>query len=127
MSRNRKSQPAAVRFGPVLKAMLLFLVIGGSGVGYVWQKDQIYELAQQKKRDENRLEELRRQNKLRNDLLTHLSSLPVLAARVQELDLGLVPAQPEQILRLVESAPGQSVISAEREYAQGRVPVMAGR
>jgi len=41
MARNRKSQSAAIRFGPALKAFLLCLLIGGSGIGYVWQKDQI--------------------------------------------------------------------------------------
>jgi hypothetical protein len=41
MARNRKNQSAAMRFGPVLKALLLCLLIGGSGIGYVWQKDQI--------------------------------------------------------------------------------------
>ena len=47
MARNRKYQSAAIRFGPTLKALLLCLLIGGSGVGYVWQKDQIYQLGQQ--------------------------------------------------------------------------------
>jgi hypothetical protein len=41
MAKNRKYQSAAVRFGPALKAFLLCAVIGGSGVGYVWQKSQI--------------------------------------------------------------------------------------
>ena len=44
MARNRKYQSAAIRFGPALKALLLCLLIGGSGVGYVWQKDQIIRL-----------------------------------------------------------------------------------
>ena len=44
MARNRKYQSAANRFGPALKAFLLCLLIGGPGVGYVWQKDQISQL-----------------------------------------------------------------------------------
>ena len=47
MARNRKYQSAASRFGPALKAFLLCLLIGGSGIGYVWQKDQISQLGQQ--------------------------------------------------------------------------------
>ena len=71
MARNRKYQSAAIRFGPALKAFLLCLLIGGSGVGYVWQKDQIYELGQQIKKRELRLAELEDQNeKLRKQLAT---------------------------------------------------------
>ena len=47
MARNRKYQSAAIRFGPALKALLLCLLIGRAGVGYVWQKSQIYELGRQ--------------------------------------------------------------------------------
>ena len=41
MARNRKNQSAVVRFGPAVKALLLCLFIGGSGVGYVWQQNQL--------------------------------------------------------------------------------------
>ncbi len=58
MARNRKYQSAATRFGPALKAFLLCLLIGGSGVGYVWQKDQLTQLGQQIKKREERLQEL---------------------------------------------------------------------
>ena len=55
MAKNRKYESAAIRFGPALKAFLLCLLIGGSGVGYVWQKNQIYELGRQFKQQERRL------------------------------------------------------------------------
>ena len=55
MAKNRKYQSAALRYGPAFKAFLLCLLIGGSGVGYVWQKNQIYELGQQIKKRELRL------------------------------------------------------------------------
>lgn len=102
MTRNRKRQSAEIRFGPALMALALCLFIGGSGVGYVWQKNQIHALGRQIKQREIRLEELRRQNKSRADQLAHLRSPRFLDARVKELNLGLVPAKPEQILRLVE-------------------------
>ena len=71
MARNRKYQSAAIRFGPALKAFLLCLLIGGSGVGYVWQKDQISQLGQQIKKRELRLADLENQNeKLRKQLAT---------------------------------------------------------
>ena len=71
MARNRKYQSAANRFGPALKAFLLCLLIGGSGVGDVWQKDQISQLGQQIKKRELRLADLENQSeKLRKQLAT---------------------------------------------------------
>ena len=52
MAKNRKHQSAAIRFGPALKAFLLCVLIGGSAVGYVWQKSQIEQLGDQIKQRE---------------------------------------------------------------------------
>ena len=69
MARNRKYQSAAIRFGPALKAFLLCLLLGGSGLGYVWLKDQISRLGRQIKQSELRLDELQYQSdKLRKQL-----------------------------------------------------------
>src|SRR3954467_1391310 len=62
MSRNRKHQTAAVRFGPALKALALCLFMGGSGVGYVWQKEQINVLGEKLHKSEVLHEQLHRQN-----------------------------------------------------------------
>ena len=62
MARNRKYRSAAIRFGPALKALLLCLLIGGSGVGYVWQKSQIDRLGRQIKTRENALGRAQEQN-----------------------------------------------------------------
>ena len=71
MARNRKSQSAAARFGPALKAFLLCAMIGGSGIGYVWQQDQIDRLGKQMKSREIRLGQLEDQNdKLSKQLAT---------------------------------------------------------
>ena len=58
MARNRKYQSAAIRFGPPLKVFLFCSLIGGSALGYVWQKDQISQLGRQINRYEVRLDEL---------------------------------------------------------------------
>jgi len=63
MARNRKYRSAVVRFGPALKAFVLCLIIGGTGVGYVWQKNQIYELGKQIRLREQRLNLLAKQNR----------------------------------------------------------------
>ena len=102
MARNRKHESAAIRFGPTLKALLLCLLIGGAGVGYVWQKDQIYQLSRQIKQREVRLRELVDLNeKLRKQLGT-MRSPSLLEARIKELNLGLVQPDPTQIWRLPE-------------------------
>ena len=114
MSRNRKSQSAANRFGPALKAVLLCLLIGGSGVGYVWQKDQIARLGRQIKTREQQLVRLEEQSeKLRRQLAT-MRSPRVLEMRIKELNLGLVPPQPAQVWRLSEPAAELSRRELER-------------
>ena len=57
MGRNRKNN-AAIRFVPALKALIICLLLGASSVGYVLQKNKIYELGREindrekQKRDE---------------------------------------------------------------------------
>ncbi len=105
MPRNRKNRTAAVRFGLALKLFILCLAFGVAGIGYVWQKRQIYALAQEKTRAELRLMDLQRQNRVYRDRLDMLRLPMILEARVKELNLGLAAAQPEQMLRLAEPSP----------------------
>ena len=120
MARNRKYQSAAIRFGPALKAFLLCLLIGGSGVGYVWQKDQISQLGKQIKRRELQLGVLEDQSKKLRDQLGTMRSPPYLERRIQELGLGLVPPQPAQVWRLSEPARDLHRPEGERQYAAPR-------
>lgn len=105
MAKNRKSQSAAIRFGPALKALFLCLLIAGSAVGYVWQKSQIYQLGLQIKSCESRLAQLRVDNQKLNDQLAMLKSPVMLDQRARALNLGLAPAQPLQVVRLPDYAP----------------------
>ena len=116
MAKNRKYQSAAIRFGPALKAFLLCLLIGGSGVGYVWQKSQIYELGKMIKQRENRLGELRDQNKKLCDQLAMLRSPRKLEERVRELNLGLGQPRPASVIRLLEPVPTNR-LEAEQSVA----------
>jgi hypothetical protein len=125
MARNRKSRSTAIRLVPALKAFFLCLLIGGSGVGYVWQKNQIHELGRQIKRREMVLEESHRLNKKRRDKLDELRSPPMLDARVRQLNLGLVLPQQTQIVRLPEPTPNEPAsrvasASQERLYVEQR-------
>ena len=126
MARNRKNQSAAVRFGPALKALLICLFIGGSGVGYVWQQNQLLELGRQKAEKEKRLNLLRVQNSQLGRHLAELQSPKSLETRLKELNLGLSMAQPTQIVRLVDAPltpAAKRILSmhpAERRYAERR-------
>jgi cell division protein FtsL len=102
MAKNRKNLPAAIRFGPVVKALLLCLVIGGAAVGYVWQKTQIYELGKQIRSRETTLMEFEDANKKLRDQLAMLRSPARLEQRARELNLGLGQPLPQNIWRLPE-------------------------
>ena len=102
MANNRKNQSAAIRFGPALKALFLCLLIAGSAVGYVWQKSQIYQLGQQIRQREMRLARLQNDDQKLGDQLSILRSPTMLDRRARELNLGLAPAQPIQVMRLAE-------------------------
>src|SRR2546429_4049623 len=94
MAGNRRNQSTAIRLVPALKAFLLCLLIGGSGVGYVWQKNQIYQLGQQIKKREVRLGELADQNEKLRKHFGIMRSPRFLESRIKELNLGLI--QPQQ-------------------------------
>lgn len=123
MSRNRKHQTAAVRFGPALKALGLCVFLGGSGLGYVWQKDQINTLGERLKQVERRYDELRAQNERLNGVLTSLQTPTAIEARIQQADLGLVAAKPDEIVRLIEPASSPEIPSKRDEgmYAAQRL------
>lgn len=113
MARNRKNQSAAVRFAPALKALLLCLFIGGSGVGYVWYKNQVALLGRQIKERETRLAELQRQNRKSRAQFDALCSPVMLELKVKQLNLGLMAPPVSQIVRLVEK-PAEIFLSEQR-------------
>ena len=117
MSKNRKNQAAEIRFGPALKASLLCLLIGGSAVGYVWQKNEINRLGQQILEREKRLMQTQSDNKRLGDQIAILHSPVMLDRRAKELSLGLAPAQPLQVVRIVEVEVAQGKYSS-RQFAQ---------
>lgn len=117
MARNRKSQSAAIRFGPALKAFLLCLLIGGSGVGYVWQKEQIVRLGQQMKQREVSLARLQAQNQKLSRQLDLMLSPRFLEKQIQDLKLGLVRPQPGQVWQLSEPPVQPARNNAEGELA----------
>jgi hypothetical protein len=118
MSKNRKNQAAAIRFGPALAASFACLIIAGAAVGYVWQKGQIIQLGRQIRASENRLAQLQNDNGRMAKILGDMRSPLRLDQRAQELKLGLAPTRPMQVFRLSEtvSAP-QTDKNLTRQFA----------
>ncbi len=105
MARNRsRTESSAVRFAPALKAILLCLFLGGSAVGYVMQKNKIYELGRQIREREARLDRLHWENKMKANQLADLQLPQKLAQRVKDERLGLLPPLPGQIIWLTDPA-----------------------
>jgi len=102
MASNRRNQSGAVRFVPAVKAVLLCSLIGSSCVGYVLQKNRIYELGQQIGARQQKLERIKKENQLLADRLASMQLPQRLAERVRELKLGLVPPQPNQMVWITE-------------------------
>jgi len=101
MGRNRKHE-TAVRPGPAVKAIVICLLLGGSAVGYVLQKNQLHELGQQITKREGILSKLRWDNKLRATQLANLQLPRRIEDRVNEQKLGLVRAPAVQVIWLPE-------------------------
>ena len=118
MARNRKHQSAASRFGPALKAALLCLVIGGSAVGYVWQKDQVRQLGEQRVQAELDLKQMVKENDKRRQELWRLSSMANLPRLIERHHLGLVQPSPDQIVTIDEPAPASQDPLRKRRTSQ---------
>lgn len=123
MARNRRHQSGAVWFIPALKAFMLCSLLGGTAVGYVLQKNKIYELGLQITAREKRLADLKQENKVDAGRVGDLQLPHRLAERVRELRLGLVAPQPAQIIWLTEpSAKGATnSVSGVTNASTGRV------
>jgi len=100
MTANRKNGVKPIRFGPLFGLVLAFLFASGAGLGYVWHRNRNAELSRQVTQKRAELEACRLENQALDRQLEALRSHPYLARRAQELNLGLVMPQPEQILRL---------------------------
>ena len=118
MARNRKKQTVAVRFGPALKLLLLCLLMGVFGIGYVGQKNQLYVLSSRYKELERTLAELQRESAVQSRKLDSLQSLSELEIRIQEENLGLVPPQPHQVIRMSEERQEPKLVERDSTYVR---------
>jgi hypothetical protein len=121
MGRNRKNG-SATWLVPGAKAALICLLLGGSAIGYVYQKNQLVELGRQIQKSEHDLKALNDSNaRLTRSLLT-LQSAVYLEQRVKELKLGLVQPAQSQILTIVEMPAGAtSVPKSQPLFAENQI------
>jgi hypothetical protein len=118
MAKSRKGQAAGIRFGPALRAAFFCLVITGSAVGYVWQKGKIDQLGQQIRQRDGVLRQLQLNNQRLTDLCADLHEPIRLEQRAKEMNLGLQPLQPGQVVRIVErGGPLFGLKSEPRQWA----------
>ena len=96
---------------------MLCLLIGGSGIGYVWQKSQIDELGKQILKREKRLKELDEQNTKLCEHLAKMRNPLYLKVHIKELKLGLVEVPLSQVCRLPEPPRQAPAPLAETQYA----------
>jgi hypothetical protein len=102
MPNTRRNYSGSVRLVPALKAVLLCALIASSCVGYVIQKNKIFDLGQQVGVRQHKLEKLKKENRELADRLATIQLPQRLAERVKELKLGLGQPQPSQILWIAE-------------------------
>lgn len=122
MAKNRKKNSGELRFGSAVKALLICLLIGGAGVGYVEQQTRLYILGGQCRELEAKLDKLRRENAGKARTLDQMQTPVELEARVKQMNLGLMPPRPDQIVRLMEAPPVGPWPGANRLYADRSLP-----
>lgn len=101
MGRNRKNG-SSTWLVPGVKAAAICLLLGGSAIGYVYQKNQLIELGRHIQKDEQQLKGLNDNNARLARQLATLQSTKVLADRNKEMNLGLVQPAQSQILTIIE-------------------------
>jgi uncharacterized protein HemX len=102
MGKSRKSPSSILRFGPLVLAVLLCGAFATAGIGYVWHRNRNERLAGDNHQRRQQLDELRRHNQALERTLARETTPLALERRARAL--GLVMPQPEQVLRIDESA-----------------------
>ena len=118
MGRNRKNG-SATWLVPGVKAALICLLLGGSAIGYVYQKNQLIELGKQIQKSEQRLKALSDNNAQLQRSISTLQSAYYLEQRVKQLNLGLVQPTQSQILTIVETP-----VNAPRSEPPAAAPIV---
>ena len=98
--RNRKRE--SLPFGVVARVLVGCVYVAVIGLGYVWNKNQIYRLGDEIKRREATLAALEKRNAMLAAQVAQLKSPGFLESRNQQYQLGLSPARESQTVRMWE-------------------------
>lgn len=93
---NTKNENTTVRFRTIVKTFALGLLVAVIGLGLVHQHNLHHELADEGKRLDGEIRGMEEKIRQATRIEATLKSPPVLARRVAELNLGLVPIQATQ-------------------------------
>lgn len=93
---NTKNENTTVRFRTIVKTFALGLLVAVIGLGLVHQHNLHHELADEGKRLDGEMRGMEEKIRQATRIEATLKSPPVLARRVAELNLGLVPIQATQ-------------------------------
>ena len=126
MRSNRKRE--SLRFGIVAKSLITCISIATIGVGYVWQKNQIYRLGDEIKKREAALLSSEKRNTMLAAQLAQFKSPAFLEARCQQYNLGLIAPRETQTIRLLEpGAEWDTRLLPVARPAQAGIAVLASR
>jgi hypothetical protein len=89
----------------VAKSIIVCISIATIGVGYVWQKNQIYRLGDEMKKRESTLLAAEKRNTMLAAQLAQFKSPAYLESRCQQYNLGLIAPREVQMVRLLEPGP----------------------
>ena len=87
---------------PAVKAALICLLLGGSAIGYVYQKNQIGELGKMIQQREKTLAKLQDENAKLGKTLSTLKSAAYLEEKVKRMNLNLAQPAQSQLLTIIE-------------------------
>ena len=119
VKKSRKE--VVVGTGWLVKAIIDCLFIGGSCVGYLWQKNQVHKLGRRIQKLERELDQLERGNETLRQRYSTLKSQPELKRRLAEWGSDLREPAPEQIHRIRETNDGQEgLLSGEPDSSKNR-------
>ena len=96
----RRNKSTALKPKNVIASVVICAVFCLAGIGYVWAKTQVWALSRDIKKLEVRLEELRRDNDIRQRTYAEMCAPARLHELVQNLQLGLSAPLPSQIVRM---------------------------
>ena len=91
MSANRRRHANTLSIAKIVLMSIVALLVGGSGVSYVWGKNRLHAIGTEIKQLERRLEQLKSANQVASSNIKKYSSTATLQDRLSSGSIQLVP------------------------------------